>query len=96
MGRFTTRYNEELVEVLSKVARDRQLLKDFLGDLLTPSERRGLAIRWQIVRQLQRKVPHWEVAGNLKVAIATVTRGARTLLNPEGGFRRALRSVVSK
>jgi TrpR family trp operon transcriptional repressor len=96
MGHFKSHYLDELVEVLRKAGRDRRLLADFLDDLLTPAERREIALRWQIVRQLHRKVPHWEVAGNLKVAIATVTRGARTLLNPTGGFRQALRLLKQR
>jgi TrpR family trp operon transcriptional repressor len=89
-------YLDELVDVLGRVARDRQHLKDFLDDLLTPVERRELALRWQIVKQLHRKTPQWEVARSLQVAVATVTRGARTLLNPAGGFRRALRLLGAK
>lgn len=96
MGSLKSHYLDELVEVLGKVARDRKHLKDFLEDLLTPAERRELALRWQIVKLLHRKVPQWHIAQSLKVAVATVTRGSRTLLNAEGGFRRALRLFTSK
>lgn len=86
----------ELVEVFVKLAGDRQLLNDFLHDLLTPAEQEALATRWQIIKQLARKVPQWEVSKSLGVGIATVTRGARALREQKGGFEQALRRSSSK
>jgi Trp operon repressor len=45
-----------------------------------------LAVRWQIVRQLQKHVPQRKIAKNLRVSVATVSRGSRELLNKKGGF----------
>jgi len=89
--KYRQEHTEELLKILGLIGSDKKLLDDFLKDLLSPAEYREIALRWQIVKQLRRGVPHHEVAGNLHVAIGTVTRGARTILNPEGGFNRALR-----
>ena len=85
------KYIDELIAVVLKVSSDKQFLHDFLADLLTPKELEEMAIRWQIIKQLDREVPQWEIVKNLKVGVNTVTRGMRTLYNQQGGFNRALR-----
>ncbi len=90
------KYITELVEVFTKLAGDRQLFSDFLHDLLTPAEQEALATRWQIIKQLARKVPQWEVSKSLGVGIATVTRGARALREQKGGFEQALQRSKGK
>lgn len=85
-------YGVELEQLLVKVAKDRNkaFVREFLFDLLSPAEYRELAVRWQIVKQLEKKVPHRDIAKNLKVSVATITRGSRELANKKGGFRMAL------
>lgn len=87
---------EEIVDVIVAVSHERRLLQELLADLLTPAEHRELAIRWQIVKQLHRGLPHRQVAKNLKVSVATVSRGARALADSRGGFRRALSKLNKK
>ena len=96
MGNLRKEYIEELITVFSRAASDRRLLHDFLKDILTPAELKEIALRWQIVKQLNREVPHWDIVKNLKVAVATVGRGARMLLNEEGGFNRILKHYYSR
>ncbi len=50
-----------------------------LEALLTPSEIRSIAMRLEIAKQLQAGTPQREIAKNLGVGIATVTRGSREL-----------------
>ena len=86
-------YGVELEELMRKVAKggNRQFMREFLFDLLSPAEYRELAVRWQIVKQLAKAVPHRDIAKKLKVSVATVTRGARELTNKKGGFRLAIK-----
>ena len=85
------KYARELVALLAKIgALDKNLLQEFLIDLLTPAEYRELALRWQIVKLLYQGFPHRVVAKQLGVGIATVSRGSRELLDPNGGFNRVL------
>ncbi len=80
-------YEEELNVLLAEIgALDRKLLRNFLVDLLTPAEYRELALRWQIVKLLHQGISQRRIARNLGVSVATVSRGARALLNPKGGF----------
>ncbi|MBI4138221.1 MAG: hypothetical protein HY482_01330 [Candidatus Wildermuthbacteria bacterium] len=87
---------EELVGVIQKIAINKELLREFLIDLLSPAEYRELGVRWQIVQQLNRGVSQRDVSENLRVGIATVTRGSRELANPKGGFRRVLKILEKK
>lgn len=90
------RYNKELIQVLARVSRDKRLLHAFLEDLLTPSEYEEIINRWQIVKQLDKGVPQREIAKNLGVSIATITRGSRELADEQGGFKKVLKRLYKK
>jgi TrpR family trp operon transcriptional repressor len=89
-------YENELLEVFSKASRDKKLLKDFLLDIFTPSEYREIVARWQIVRRLEKGEPQRSIARDLKIGIATVTRGSRELADPSGGFAQMVKKMKSK
>lgn len=89
-------YAEELVGVFEKVSQDKKLLKDFLKDILTPKEYKILMIRWQIVTQLAKGLSQRQIADNLRVSIATITRGSRELLDKKGGFNQVLEKYYAK
>ena len=61
-----------------------------MSDLLSPREYSDIAKRLQIVKQLESGIPQREVAENLEVGIATVTRGSHELKDDKGGFRKVL------
>jgi len=86
-------YKQELVEVLSKVFGDKKLTVEFLKDILTPAEFEALALRWQIVKKLNKGETHRSVAGDLGLGISTVTRGSRELRNKNGGFHLVLKKL---
>lgn len=83
-------YIDELFGIFQKAAANQQFLRDFLADLLTPEELEHLALRWQIVKLLHKGFTQREVSRQLKVSIATITRGSRVLRNRYGGFQKAL------
>lgn len=85
-------YQKELVRVLMNIHKPSDL-NAFLIDLLSSAEFNELAVRWQIVKQLSKGVPQRVVAKTLGVGIATVTRGARILTNPNSGFKQELTKV---
>ena len=84
-------YKKELIEILSKIAKDKQLLADFVRDILTPREFENISVRWQIVQRLAKGEHHVAIAEDLHLGVATVTRGSREMRKKEGGFRRALK-----
>lgn len=86
-------YKKELIEVIFKVAniKDKQLLADFVRDILTPHEFENIAMRWQIVKRLEKGEFQESIAEDLHLGIATVTRGSREMRKKDGGFRRAFK-----
>lgn len=92
----TEKYTEELVDVVQKVSDDKDLLRAFLQDILSPAEYQELGVRWQIVKQLAQGQSHRDVAKNLHTGVATVTRGARALGDSKGGFREVLQLSAKK
>ena len=86
-------YKQELVEIFSKIHGDKDLMKEFLMDILTPAEFETMALRWQIVKKLQKGETHRFIAGDLGLGISTVTRGSRELRNKNGGFHMILKKL---
>jgi TrpR family trp operon transcriptional repressor len=86
-------YKKELVDVFSKLSGDKKFIAEFLVDILTPAEFETIALRWQIVKKLDKGETHREVAGDLGLGISTVTRGSRELRNKNGGFHLMLKKL---
>ena len=84
-------YKKEVIEVMYKIVKDKQLLADFVRDILTPREFENISVRWQIVKRLAKGEHHQSIAEDLHFGVATVTRGSREMRKKEGGFRRTLK-----
>jgi TrpR family trp operon transcriptional repressor len=88
MNTFNKKYKTELTTLLTSIPSSEAMDK-FLDDLLTPAEYEEIAKRWQIVKLLQAGVPQREIAKQLNVGIATVTRGSRMLQQSSSGLIKA-------
>ncbi|MDQ5954894.1 MAG: hypothetical protein QG583_822 [Patescibacteria group bacterium] len=86
-------YKKELLEIFTKIGSDKALMKEFLIDIMTPAEFDEAALRWQIVKKINKKETHRAVAGDLGIGISTVTRGSRELRNKKGGFALMLKKL---
>lgn len=95
-GKYKSGYGEEFVDLIRKVARDRELLNELFIDVLSPAEHKEVAMRWQIVKLLYDGISQHEIARRLKISVATVGRGARMLANKDGGFNKVLRKYREK
>lgn len=84
------KYKQDLLNLILRV-KDKVSLDKLLRDLLTPREYEEIIKRWQIIKQLYRGTSQRQISNNLKVSIATVTRGSRELRNKKGGFWKALK-----
>lgn len=62
-------------------AKNKQGLEDFLTGITTQSEREILAHRLEIVERLLKDQPQHQIATDLGVGVATVSRGAKELAN---------------
>jgi Trp operon repressor len=87
--RYKHEYGAELEKLIEKIGqtKDNKLMREFLFDLLSPAEYREVAVRWQIIKMLNKNIPHREISKTLKVGLATINRGARELINKKGGFK---------
>ena len=85
-------YKKELVQVFSRVGAIEEMA-EFLMDILTPAEFEAMALRWQIVKRLNKGETHRDVAGDLGIGISTVNRGSRELRNKNGGFMIMLKKL---
>lgn len=84
------KHKEELLKILLRI-KNAKILARFLEDILTPQELEEIIRRWQIVRQLVKRVPQRTISKNLGVSIATVTRGARVLRDKKSAFYKILK-----
>ena len=71
---------EEFVGVLLGI-RSKDEMEDFLKGILTPKELLEIPNRLKIIKMLKKGISQHEIAGDLKVGVATVTRGSRELQN---------------
>lgn len=89
----SNKYKDELLKAFMTASKDKALLEAFLEDLLTQKELQESSVRWEIIRRLQRGDVHKNIAKELKVGIATVTRGAKELKDKNGGFTKVLKKL---
>lgn len=52
---------------------------DFLKGILTPQELAAVSARLQIIKKLKAGVPQHDIAAQLGVGVATVTRGSKEI-----------------
>ena len=69
---------KEVCEVLCRIDSPEQM-QEFLSEILTPAERRDLALRWELMRQLKQGVPQRQIAKELGISLCKITRGAKIL-----------------
>ena len=54
-------------------------MQEFLTEMLTPSERRDLTLRWELMRRLKKGIPQRKIAAELGISLCKITRGAKIL-----------------
>ena len=81
----------DLVDVIVRIT-DRELADQFLTDILTPTERREIESRWELVKLLDKGVPQRQIARELGLSLCKITRGSRELKSGTGSLKRLLSS----
>mgnify|MGYP002642630611 CR=1 FL=1 len=84
---MNTAHLNELADTIVLI-KERQIAKDFLKNILTPTELEEIAKRLQIVKLLKKGTPQREIAKKLDVSIGTITRGSRELKYGAPGFEK--------
>ena len=74
-----TRQNlSKLIDHLLQIKTEKEML-EFLKGILTPQELNEIPTRLQIIKMLKQEVPQHQIAKELNVGVATVTRGSKEL-----------------
>ena len=69
---------DDLVAVLLSMKNEEEM-KNLLEGILTPKEMLEIPMRLQIVRMLKKGIPQHQIAKELGIGIATVTRGSKEI-----------------
>lgn len=93
MKNNSEQYKKEIVDVIHKISKDRNLLADFMKEILTPREFDNIGVRWQIVERIAKGEHHQAIAEDLHLGVATVTRGSREMRKKDSGLKRALKVI---
>lgn len=80
---------QELCEALS-LAKDADLIKEFLACLLTPNELAEVSSRWALVREIDAGTTQREIARILGLSLCKITRGSRELKKEDSPFKRMI------
>ncbi len=67
-----------LIETLLKI-KSGQEMQDFLNGIFTPQEMEEIPTRLQIIKKLKQGIPQHQIAKELNVGVATVTRGSKEI-----------------
>jgi TrpR family transcriptional regulator, trp operon repressor len=69
--------------------RDVSTARRLFDELLTPAERKDLALRWRLMRMLADGVPQRTIATRLGISLCKITRGSR-ILRQRGSVSRSV------
>lgn len=78
------KYLDQLIRTLLQTKTRSEML-NLLEGILTPQELLEIPTRLEIVKRLKEGIPQQRIAKDLKVGVATVTRGSKEL--QKGRFR---------
>lgn len=78
------KYFSEFIDLITSF-KSKKEFENFFKEILTPNEMEEIPTRLQIVKKLKQGIPQREIAEELRVGVATVTRGSREL--QKGSFR---------
>lgn len=73
-----SRFLNALIDTVLSIKTKKEL-KDFLEGILTPQELDEIPTRLQIIKKLKKGIPQQQIAKELQVGVATVTRGSKEL-----------------
>ncbi len=80
---------DELCGLLLQI-KDKDEMKAVFNCLFTPTERRDIAERWQIVKELNSGTTQREIARLYNMSLCKITRGSKELQKADNGFSKLL------
>lgn len=78
---YSSSMNEQLEELIDVILRikNKSEMYEFLLGIFTPQEFEEISTRLQIVKKLKQGVSQHQIAKELNVGVATVTRGSKEI-----------------
>ncbi|MCQ2603823.1 MAG: trp operon repressor [Spirochaetia bacterium] len=80
---------EELSYILAATD-DKELIKNFLLELLSKHEAKEISDRWTVVRMLDQGISQRKIAENLEMSLCKITRGSKEYKKENSAFRRMI------
>jgi len=71
-------------------------MERFLRELLTDSELRDVALRWELMRLLDQGVTQRKISEDMKISLCKITRGSRILKEPGSVCARMLKGDTAR
>lgn len=84
------KYDSQLIDLFCQID-DKITMSEIMSNLLSPRERKALAIRLQVFKKLLSGEKQRDIVRDLEVGIATVTRGSRELKYGKPGIKKVLK-----
>jgi TrpR family trp operon transcriptional repressor len=85
----STKNIREISMILAKVE-DAGLIENFFNEILTKSELKILASRWDIVKLLVRSTTQRKIAHDLHLSLCNITRGSKELHKKNSAIKRII------
>lgn len=86
---------EELIEIFSEIS-DKDQMQKLLEEILTEKERKDLALRWQLMKELHSGTTQRKIASDLRISLCKITRGSKILKKSESIVRQLLEERFGK
>ena len=80
---------EDLISIFAKTT-DPEEMKKLFEEMLTPSERKDLVLRWNLMKDLYRGLPQREIANSYGISLCKITRGSKILKQTDSYCKRLL------
>lgn len=75
----------ELSELSAHLASldDMKVIERFFDEIMTPAEKKALALRWELMKLLKEGVSQRRIAAELGISLCKITRGSRIIKDPD-------------
>ena len=86
---------EQLLDLIAECT-DREFISEFFNCIFTPAERKNVAERWLLVKELKAGKTQREIAKQYNMSLCKITRGSKELQKENSAFKKALSMIEKK
>lgn len=87
--------DDRFIEALCTIS-DPYEMSRFISEMLTPTERRNIQMRWSLMERLLDGHTQRDVAAELSISLCKITRGAKILKDDTSVASRMIRRATDK